>query len=224
MAGPRRSWTFGQITWLLWGVGFLLLAASWFGVVSPQVGWFGFWLTAATAFLSWVGVPLGAPRRPAPPKRTGPLAKAEELVARGRFEQAEAIYHEILLNEPDSLDAHLGLAECRRRQGDLDGAEAAARLAMAAEPASAAPHTVLGNLALDRRDLRGAIGAFERALDLAPGSVWPHWGLAQAHERLHDPAEAIHHLDAIPQLAPGSPLADDARARAAALRDTLRAG
>lgn len=223
MNRTRRSWSFGQICWLLWGVGFFMLAASWFGAVSQRVGWLGFWLTAVTALLSWIGTPMGGPRRPKPPRRTGPFAKAEDLIARKRFEQAEAVYHDILLDEPDSLDAHLGLATCRQRQGDLEGAQEAARRALAAEPASAAPHTFLGNLALDRNDLRSALASFDRALELAPGSVWPHWGLALVHERLHDPAEAIHHLDAIPQIAPGTPLADHARARAASLRDTLRA-
>jgi tetratricopeptide (TPR) repeat protein len=220
----RASWNLAQICWLLWGIGFFLLAASWFGLVGHGVGWFGFWLTAVTAFLSWVGAPIPGPRRRRPPKPAGPLAKAETLMARKRYDQAEAIYHEMLLSEPDNLDAHLGIVACRRMQGDLEGAEAACRHALAAEPASAAIHNALGDLALHRGDLRGAIAAFERALDLAPGSVWPHWGLARAHERLHDPAEALHHLNAVAELVPGTALADDARARADAIRDQLRAG
>jgi hypothetical protein len=42
-----------QVAWWLWAVGFVLIALSWFGVVSLKVGWIGFAIGAFASVLSW---------------------------------------------------------------------------------------------------------------------------------------------------------------------------
>ena len=42
-----------QIAWCLWAVGTVLVALSWFGVVSTAVGWCGFGLGLVGSIISW---------------------------------------------------------------------------------------------------------------------------------------------------------------------------
>jgi hypothetical protein len=56
-----------QIAWWLWAAGSILIALSWFNVVSTSIGWLGFGIGMFGSVLSWGLRPPGrsAPARPA---------------------------------------------------------------------------------------------------------------------------------------------------------------
>jgi hypothetical protein len=57
-----------KIAWYLWAVGTVLIALSWFGVVSNAVGWCGFVIGMAGSVLSWGVRPPQNAARPETPK------------------------------------------------------------------------------------------------------------------------------------------------------------
>jgi hypothetical protein len=54
IAAPIWSTWFYQLYWPAWWVGTALIAGSWFGLVSSNVGWIGFGLSGAAALGSYV--------------------------------------------------------------------------------------------------------------------------------------------------------------------------
>ncbi|MCW1916550.1 hypothetical protein OJ996_23385 [Luteolibacter sp. GHJ8] len=62
-----------QISWWLWAIGTVLIALSWFDVVSGTVGWCGFGIGMIGSVLGWGVVP---PRGNPPPE--GPEADGRE--------------------------------------------------------------------------------------------------------------------------------------------------
>src|SRR4051794_29544590 len=48
--------------------------------------------------------------------------EAADLVAKGRVREAEALYRELALKEPDSPNAYVGLGSCLGQLKDTDGA------------------------------------------------------------------------------------------------------
>lgn len=81
-----------KLSWILWIPGTLVIAASWFNLVSPRVGWIGFWVALAGTLLSFV--PSGG--RAAAPSPRGPasaalddLAKLADLRERGAISERE---------------------------------------------------------------------------------------------------------------------------------------
>ncbi len=56
-----------QIAWWLWAVGTVLIALSWFDVVSTTIGWCGFGIGMIGSAMSWgLRPPTGNPQ-PVPP-------------------------------------------------------------------------------------------------------------------------------------------------------------
>jgi hypothetical protein len=51
-----------QIAWWLWAVGTVLIALSWFNVVSVTIGWIGFGLGLVGSVLGWGLRPPGRDR------------------------------------------------------------------------------------------------------------------------------------------------------------------
>jgi hypothetical protein len=59
-----------QLAWWLWAIGTVVIALSWFHVVTPQVGWIGFAIAMSGSVLGW-GI------RPPRSSRSSPDANRE---------------------------------------------------------------------------------------------------------------------------------------------------
>jgi hypothetical protein len=57
-----------QIAWCFWAVGTVLIALSWFQVVSTAIGWCGFGIGMAGSIMGWGVRPPKSDTRPEPPK------------------------------------------------------------------------------------------------------------------------------------------------------------
>ncbi len=54
VSSPRWYFVFYKLYWPAWWLGTALIVGSWFGMVSPRIGWIGFALTGAAALGSYV--------------------------------------------------------------------------------------------------------------------------------------------------------------------------
>ena len=67
-----------QISWWLWVVGTVLIALSWFNVVSTTIGWGGFLIGMVGSMSSWGVRPpprtVAPPEHPPKPPDQGPVA------------------------------------------------------------------------------------------------------------------------------------------------------
>jgi heme/copper-type cytochrome/quinol oxidase subunit 1 len=61
-----------QISWWLWAVGTVLIALSWFDVVSTTIGWCGFGIGIVGSVLGWG---LRPPQSAPPPEPDAPKSK-----------------------------------------------------------------------------------------------------------------------------------------------------
>ncbi len=227
-ADPMRSrfeWDISNVAWFAWFVGSALIALGWFRLVTPQVSWAGFYISGAAALVMWTRYPLGSARSGVPRSTASdPLSRAEALARRGRLDQAESIYQELLASDPGNVDALLGMARCRFKRGERDEAELLCRRATEAHPASAAAHESLGNIAAERGNHAAAERAYRRALELSPAAVYSHWGLAAMLTRSGDYGGALRHLDRVAELVPGTEIASQASSKAAEIRSGLKVG
>lgn len=104
----------------------------------------------------------------APDARAAALAaKAKDYLSRGLLLEAERLYHSAIAADPQSDQAHLGLAEVRERTGDAAGARQEAEKALQLRP-SAEAYLVLARLDLTKNQLDGAAENARRALKLSP--------------------------------------------------------
>lgn len=79
-----------RLGWLVWIPGTVLVVMSWTGHVSPRVGWFGFLLGLAGAFISWIPQRAAEPQPPpAPPTPLDEIAKLADLRDRGAITEDE---------------------------------------------------------------------------------------------------------------------------------------
>ena len=81
-----------KLSWVLWIPGTLLIVLSWIHVVSPKVGWVGFFMAGAGTLLSFVppGSRTGAsPGRGRASEALDDLAKLTDLRDRGAISEQE---------------------------------------------------------------------------------------------------------------------------------------
>ncbi len=97
------------------------------------------------------------------------FTSANRLLAQQRFEEAEAEYRALLLDEPRSAPLLTKLASLLRKQGRAAEAEALFDRAVAVDPGFAWAHAGRAEVLEERGDFSGAIGALERALAIEPG-------------------------------------------------------
>lgn len=92
----------------------------------------------------------------------------------GRLDDAEALYRQVLRQDPDNADALHFLGVLLAQRGDLMASIETIRRAVALRPDAPAFHSNLGKALTEAGDFDAAIQSLRRALDLAPG-----YGLAQ---------------------------------------------
>ena len=150
------------------------------------------------------------------------LASAGELVASGRFREAEVEVLRALSGGPPDLRALNLLALVRVKLGRLEEARGTYREIVAAVPADATARRHLGLLALKLEQIDDAIPELEAAARLAPGDAqaWSYLGYAYAKKGEPVPAAAAFRRAGQDALAvelrargDGSPPAEWAQAR-----------
>jgi tetratricopeptide (TPR) repeat protein len=98
----------------------------------------------------------------------------------GRFAAAEAIYRQILAEQPDHADAWELLGVLAGQRGDFEEAVACVRRAIAVMPDRANYHVNLGELQRRRGKLDEAIASARRAIELRPAWAIGHANLGIA--------------------------------------------
>ncbi len=133
-------------------------------------------------------------------------AKAESLVALGRYEDALTALTSALTGEDDS-DAHCLRAQCLLGLGRTRPARDAAQQALANDPDSEWGHRLLSIIHLARGKRFEARDEAQEAVRLAPYSVSAHWALARAQINLNMPTAAAKSAEAALKADPSDPLA-----------------
>jgi len=95
----------------------------------------------------------------------------------GRIPQAESLYWQFLLAEPDNPIAHYHLGNVLLDQGRFEDAAACYRQALALNPDFAEAHGNLGNVLMGQRKLMEAAACYRKALALNPDFFVVHYNL-----------------------------------------------
>lgn len=129
---------------------------------------------------------------------------ATSLSFLGRFDEAEAIFEEVLAEDPDNLTAHYDLANCELQQRRFDDAVQHLQGALALDPHNVGALELLGTAWLAARDLERARADFEHLLSFFPRDYTAEYTLgviAVLQERNDD---ALRHAQAAVGLRPQS--------------------
>lgn len=132
----------------------------WLGVLAP-------------AFAHADGLTLFKQRRP-----QGQFGEAVAHLSQGRLKEADAIFKDIIENDPSQIYALLGRAQVSISQGNLPAAERSALAALQANPNIPEPHNVAGVIFLLQQKHAEARREFARAIELRPAYVTPRLYLA----------------------------------------------
>ena len=122
--------------------------------------------------------------RDAPSPVDGRLQRAIEEFQDGRVDQALRSCQEILIAEPDHVDALNLAATITYRMGASDRTISLLKAVAAVQPNNAEAHTNLGDVLRWMQRSEEAVAAYRRALEIAPGLAEVHYSLGLAQERL----------------------------------------
>jgi len=123
----------------------------------------------------------------------------------GRLAEAEAVYRQIIAQQPDFAEAHSNLGNVLRNRGEFAGAIESCQRAVSLKPDLFAAYNNLGNALVEAGRLGDGIAAFRRAIEIAPNVASIHYNLGNALKEAGDWNGAIESFrDAIalqPELA-----------------------
>ena len=137
--------------------------------------------------------------------------RAIEHLEQNEYRAAEAVYRELIEQEPGNANGYVGLGTALGLQERFREAETAYMQALRISPDSVAARIGLGSAYSGLDDLVRATEQYARALELDPDNLQAHWGLAVTFNRLGQTEESLEHLARIVELAPGTGLALDAQ-------------
>ena len=113
-------------------------------------------------------------------------ALAHLYLASGRFEQATAIYRELISSDPDNADGYIGLGQALDGQQRTADAERALRQAIDAEPTYWLAHIELGTFLFRHGRATEAIPVYRRVTQLVPANPRASSDLGSALEMTGD--------------------------------------
>ena len=99
------------------------------------------------------------------------LFAAKQQHREGKIAEAEAVYLDILKNDPDHADAHHMVAVVCLGRGELSEAERHFRRAIALDDKQAVYHSNLGNALAAQNRTEEALDSFRQAISLDPGHL-----------------------------------------------------
>ncbi len=121
----------------------------------------------------------------------------------GRLAEAEALYREILREQPDDADALHFLGVVFAQRGDPTAAVDTLRRAVALRPDAPAFHSNLGKALAETGNVDGAVASLRRALELAPGYRVALLRLGDVLARAGRPNDAVALYQAALRESPG---------------------
>jgi len=139
--------------------------------------------------------------------------RALQAEEEGRWEEAQALYQEVLKRDPEHGDALVNLGNVRLKLGHPEEAEALYREALAVDPDHVEANYNLANLLEEQGDLENAVLFYRKALHEAPDFADAHFNLARLLERQGKLEEAKGHWRRYLELDPFSEWAEWARRR-----------
>ena len=104
----------------------------------------------------------------------GLLAEAQELHQAGRYDEALAMYDEVLNADPTVYQINLNRAAVLRELGRPDDAKAAYQIVLDQEPGNAAALVSLGEMSMADSDMDSALAYWEQAVDSTEDEVIPY--------------------------------------------------
>ncbi len=117
---------------------------------------------------------------------TETLAQARTAAEAGNLSYAEMLCRQVLLAEPQCVDALMLLAALCQVQGRIGESIALCQQSLQIDPRCADAHRTLANLHAARGDLDGAAAALERAVALRPddSTAWNDLGLIRVRQQV----------------------------------------
>jgi arylsulfatase A-like enzyme len=122
------------------------------------------------------------------------LVLAQALLELDRPEAAALRFSAVLEEDPDNVEAHLGLGLIALREGRSDEARAELERGVELDPALPEAWNGLGVIHAQRGDLNEAERLWRRAVELDPGMSDTWFNLALIHRRMGRPGEALSDL------------------------------
>ena len=128
--------------------------------------------------------------------RAETLTNAREAFRLGELDQAEALYRDLLADEPEDAMAHHMLGLIAHQRGDLEAAQRLIARSLAAQPDSAHAQQNLGIVQQKLGDAAGAAASYRQALALKGELVMARVNLAALLQQQGQAVEAIKLLRA----------------------------
>lgn len=116
------------------------------------------------------------------------------LTERGRLEEAEAVYLELLKRKPDMAKAWVNLGGVRMLRWDFDGCLEATRRGVELAPDSPRAHYNHGQACLYKKDARGLVNAMQQVLKLERDNAAAHYYAAVGLLELKELGKAKRHM------------------------------
>jgi TolB protein len=129
----------------------------------------------------------GAPTIPAAVASPSPddldalLAQAASMVSQSEFEEAIALYQELVGRAPEDARPHIGWARALLLDGEAGQALVHALMAVELDPVDAEAMVVLARAYAESGDLAHALGMAQNAVQIDPSSASAHAALAEAY-------------------------------------------
>ena len=130
------------------------------------------------------------------------LLDAIEHTKRGRLQEAEAIYLQLLAAQPDNADALHYLGVLRMGQRRRDEAIELVTKSLKVAPRNAHAWNSLGNMVAATGKLGAAEFAFKSALELQPDFLEAHYNLGNLQRRMRKREEALQSFQRVVELNP----------------------
>ncbi len=111
------------------------------------------------------------------------IEEAQEQLDQGDTAAAEAIYRQILEDDPENAEAWNKLGVCLARQGDMEAAKQCFDEALDIDPKHVAALSNRGNIYFDQGDYDAAVDLYQRAIALDPNYHIAHNNLAAAYKK-----------------------------------------
>lgn len=133
------------------------------------------------------------------------IVRGEALIEQGSYDQAAAMFEQLLADDPQNPKVHYYLALCRENLGDGAAAIEGYRQAIGLDPNLAEAHNNLGNLLLYQGDLAGAEKELKIYLDQSPDESGAHYNYGLVLEEMGKLAEARTQYEKAIELDPEDP-------------------